>query len=128
MQLTIIAAIFVAIAGVVFAIQNNAPVTVDFFIWQFTSSLALVLMLAVAVGAMIVALLTTPATLRRQWLIAQQKRRIDALEKDLGDLRARTAELDAIPLEPAASPEKPFGALKDNPPETIAPPGPDLAR
>ena len=123
MQLTIIAAIFVAIAGVVFAIQNNAPVTVDFFIWQFTSSLALVLMLAVAVGAMIVALLTTPATLRRQWLIAQQRKRIDALEKDLGFLRARSTELKAQSLEPETQPEKPFGVLKDSSLDTQGPPG-----
>ena len=35
MQLTIIAAIFVAIAGVFFAMQNNIPVTVNFLLWRF---------------------------------------------------------------------------------------------
>ena len=92
MQLTVIAAIFVAIAGVVFAMQNNAPVSVDFFIWQFNSSLAVVLLLAVAFGAIILALLTTPKTLRRQWIVSQQRKRIEALEKDLELLKTRTAE------------------------------------
>ena len=97
MQLTIIAALFVAIAGVVFAIQNHTSVSVDFFIWQFSSPLALVLLLAVASGAIVVALLTTPATLRRQWLISQQRKRIEALEKQIAGLRSQAAEANASP-------------------------------
>lgn len=94
MQLTIIAAIFVGIAGVVFAMQNNVPVTVNFLLWRFDSSLAMVLLLAVAVGAIVVALLTTPGTVRRQWVVARQKRRIEDLEKDNEFQKGRIAELE----------------------------------
>lgn len=81
MQIKIIAAIFIAMAGVIFAMQNNVPVTVNFLLWRFDSSLALVLLAALALGAIIVALLTTPATIRRQWQLIRQKRRIDELER-----------------------------------------------
>ena len=81
MQLMIIAAIFVGIGAVAFAMQNNLPVTVNFLLWRFDSSLAMVLLLALATGAIVVALLTTPGTLRRQWQLARQRRQLDELEK-----------------------------------------------
>lgn len=89
MQLMIIAAIAVAIVSVVFALQNTAAVSVHFLLWQFDSTLALVLLLAVATGALIVALLSTPATLRSQWQLARQRRKISELETANATLRAR---------------------------------------
>lgn len=86
MQLKIIAAIFFAMVGVVFSMQNNIPVTVNFLLWRFDSSLALVLMAALALGAIIVALLTTLATIRRRWQLIRQKRRIEELERICGAL------------------------------------------
>jgi len=104
MQLAIIAAIFAAIVGVAFAMQNNVPVTVNFLFWRFDSSLAMVLLLALAIGAIAVALLSTPMTLRSQWQLARQKRRIEDLEKTCNDQRGRIADLEAhIPAEMAAS-------------------------
>lgn len=81
MQLMIIAAIFVGIGAVAFAMQNNLPVTVNFLLWRFDSSLAMVLLLALATGAIVVALLTTPGTLRRQWQLARQRRQLEEMEK-----------------------------------------------
>ncbi|MFZ1444914.1 MAG: LapA family protein [Candidatus Dechloromonas phosphoritropha] len=114
MQLTIIAAIFVAIAGVFFAMQNNIPVTVNFLLWRFDGSLAMVLLLAVAMGATMVALLTTPATLRRQWLVARQKRRVEELERDNELQKAHIAKLEessGAPGDISASPP-PYVGLK----------------
>ncbi|OHC63383.1 MAG: hypothetical protein A2045_03555 [Rhodocyclales bacterium GWA2_65_20] len=102
MQLAIIAAITAAIVGVAFAMQNNVPVTVNFLLWRFDSSLAMVLLLALAFGAIIVALLTTPATLRWQWQLARQKRRIEELERTGDEQRGRIVELENhIPAEAA---------------------------
>ena len=114
MQLTIIAAIFVAITGVFFAMQNNAPVSINFLFWHFDGSLALVLLLAVAMGAVIVALLTTPATLRQQWLVGRQKRRIVELEKDKESLNTRISELEVQLNVPAEAHEStpPYVGLK----------------
>ena len=112
MQLAIIAAIFTAIVGVAFAMQNNVPVTVNFLLWRFDSSLAMVLLLALACGAIIVALLTTPATLKWQWQLARQKRRIEDLERTCNGQLSRIADLERrIPAEQAAEP-RPYVGLK----------------
>ncbi len=46
--------------SVVFALQNVAVITVTFFSWQLTGSLALILLLAMASGVLITMLLTLP--------------------------------------------------------------------
>lgn len=115
MQLTIIAAIFIAIIGGIFAMQNNVPVTVNFLLWRFDSSLAMVLLFALALGATVVALLTTPATVRRKWQLSRQSKRIAALEKDEEVLKARLAEMEkALPATPyAVAPEPTYAGLKE---------------
>ena len=87
MQLVAILGIAVALAAVAFALQNNVPVTVTFLLWRFDSSLAMVLLLALAAGAIIVALVSTPRALRLQWLLARQRSEIAAL-------KAANAELE----------------------------------
>lgn len=51
MQVQLIVAIIVAILAVVFALQNAVPITVSFLTWRFESSLALVLLITVALGS-----------------------------------------------------------------------------
>lgn len=112
MQLTIIAAILISIVGVAFAMQNNVPVTVNFLLWRFDSSLAMVLLSALALGAIVIALLSTPATLKRQWLMTRQKRRIDELEKSCDSQRSRIAELESrVPPENDAAEPRPYAGL-----------------
>ncbi|TBR08053.1 MAG: LapA family protein [Rugosibacter sp.] len=112
MQLTVISAILVAILSGVFAMQNNVPVTVNFLLWRFDSSIAMVLLVALAIGACVIALLTTPATLKRQWQLSRQKRSIEELEKTCTTLRSRIGELEAhLPPEAAAEPP-PYVGLK----------------
>jgi uncharacterized integral membrane protein len=103
MQLTIIAAILTAVIGVAFAMQNNVPVTINFLVWRFDSSLAMALLLALALGAIAVALLTTPGTLKRQWRLSRQKRRIDELEKTCDDQRRHIADLETQLPEPQST-------------------------
>jgi lipopolysaccharide assembly protein A len=117
MQLMIIAAIFVGIGAVAFAMQNNLPVTVNFLLWRFDSSLAMVLLLALATGAIVVALLTTPGTLRRQWQLTRQRRQLDELEKRCDAQRVAMAELErriaaAAGAAPAQTHETPYVGLK----------------
>lgn len=103
MQLTILIGLAVAIGAVAFALQNNVPVTVTFLLWRFDSALAMVLLIAVAIGALIVALFSTPAVLRLQWLVARQKMQISALEQANGDLRVEVARLGAGQGKPGAA-------------------------
>lgn len=106
MQLKIIAAILVAMAGVVFAMQNNVPVTVTFLLWRFDSSLALVLLSALALGAIIVALLTTPDTVRRQWRLVSKDRRIKELEQICSAQQEKLLDAKPRPTVTNADPEE----------------------
>lgn len=81
MQLITIVAILFAIVGVLFALQNTVPVTVDFMVWNFGSSLVLVRLLALALGGVVVALVSIPAAIRRQSTILCQQSCIAELEK-----------------------------------------------
>lgn len=99
MQLAIILAIIIAVAGVAFAVQNSVPATVVFFLWRFDSSLGVILLLTLALGGLIVALATTPSTLRSGWVSKRRRKEIDALKSTNAELRARLAELERGPLE-----------------------------
>lgn len=113
MQLAIIAAILATIVGVAFAMQNTLAVTVSFMLWSFDSSLAMVLLLALALGATIVALLTTPMTLKWQWTMTRQKQRIDELERLCATQQSRIADLENnLPLELVAEEQRPYVGLK----------------
>jgi uncharacterized integral membrane protein len=90
MQLSVIVAIVIAIAGVLFAVQNTVPATVVFLVWRFDGSLGVIMLLALALGALIVALVSTPATLRSNWLIRRQRKEIDSLKASNAELRAAT--------------------------------------
>lgn len=107
MQLAILFGLAVAIGAVAFALQNNVPVTVNFLFWRFDSALAMVLLLAVALGALIVALLSTPAVLRLQWRESRQRKQIATLEQANGALRTELARLAAGgPPADAAAPSQ----------------------
>lgn len=93
MQLLAIFAMCAGIVGVLFALQNNVQVTLSFFLWQFEGSLALVFLLAMLLGALIVGLLSTPATLRRQWRGYRKTRQIRDLE---AERRQLLAEIEAL--------------------------------
>jgi len=90
MQLSVIVAIVIAIGGVMFAVQNMVPATVVFLFWRFDGSLGVIMLLALALGALIVALVSTPATLRSNWLIRRQRKEIDSLKVTNAELRAVT--------------------------------------
>ena len=93
MQLFTIAAMLIAASAVAFALQNSVQVMVTFLLWQFDSSLAFVLLLALAAGGFVVALVSTPSTLRKQWTVIRQNKRIAELEKTCS-----TQERDIIGL------------------------------
>ena len=61
MQLVLILGIAFAIVSVMFALQNNVPVTVNLLIWRFDGSLAVVLLIALALGAFVATLVSSPA-------------------------------------------------------------------
>ncbi len=95
MQLLLIFGIVFAIAAVLFALQNNALVTVTVALWHFESTLAVVLLLAIGLGVLIAALVSTPTVLRGQWSGARLRRQLAALDKEKAALEQRVAALEA---------------------------------
>lgn len=118
MQLILIFGITIAIGAVMFALQNNVPVTVNFALWRFDSSLAMVLLLALGLGVIIAALLSSPAVLRGQWTASRLRRQITGLEEEKSVLAQRVVQLEAevARISPASVPEpeepKPYVGLK----------------
>ena len=95
MQILLISGIGVAIVAVLFALQNNVPVTISFFAWSFGGSLALVLLMALGLGALIAGLVTSPALIGSQWSGKRLRRQVATLEEQNRALQQRVAELDA---------------------------------
>lgn len=118
MQLLLIFGIAFAIAAVAFALQNNVPVTVSFVFWSFDGSLAMVLLLAIGLGAIIAGLVSSPAVIKGQWAAARLRRQVAALEGEKADLAQRIRALEAElkrpdpPVEVAPEQPRPYVGLK----------------
>src|SRR5450756_1077932 len=104
MQLFLILGIVFAIGAVTFALQNSVPVTVVFAFWRYDSSLAVVLLVALALGALIAGLVSTPSVIKGQWAGARLRRQVASLEDDRASLERRVRELESetTPRTPAA--------------------------
>ncbi|MGB2782710.1 MAG: LapA family protein [Atribacterota bacterium] len=83
MQLQLIVAIIVAILAVVFALQNAVPITVSFLTWRFESSLALVLLITLALGILMSLLVSVPSIVKTRKMISSQKKKIRELDTGL---------------------------------------------
>ena len=119
MQLILILGIIVAIAAVVFALQNNLPVVVTVALWRFEGSLALVLLVSLGLGALIAGLLSSPSVITRQWALGRLRKQVTDLERQLAGQQQRNRELEAevarrSPAPAGAAPveEKPYVGLK----------------
>jgi lipopolysaccharide assembly protein A len=119
MQLFLILGIVFATVAVTFALQNSIPVTVVFAFWRYDSSLAVVLLLALGLGALIAALVSTPSVIKGQWAGARLRRQVASLEDDRATLERRVRELEsevgtrASAPVPAAEKAAPYVGLKE---------------
>ncbi len=96
MQLLLILGIVFAIGAVTFAVQNNVPVTVVLASWHYDSSLAVVLLVALALGALIAGLVSTPSVIKGQWTGARLRRQVAILEDHKASLERRVFELEGM--------------------------------
>ena len=118
MQLFLILGIVFAIGAVTFALQNSVPVTVVFAFWRYDSSLAVVLLVALGLGALIAALVSTPSVIKGQWAGARLRRQVASLEDDRASLERRVRELESETAQrtpapvPAAEEAAPYVGLK----------------
>ena len=109
MHLLLVVGIGVAIVAVAFALQNNTEVSVDLAFWSFESSLAMVLLLALGIGAIIAILLSWPRMIRSQWVNSRLRRQISRLETDKAGLEQRILQLEEQlkRVSPEPVPEEP---------------------
>jgi len=91
MQIYLILALAIAVLAVIFAVQNTDPVSVDFIIWQFNSSLALVMIISMLIGVLISILLSSPSMVKNSWTIRKLNKKLSDMEKALNE---KTAELE----------------------------------
>ncbi len=120
MQVFLFLALLIAVIAVVFAVQNTLIVTVSFFFWKFTGSLALVLLLAIVAGALISFLVSLPAIVRGRWslrnLRKDYKQRLTEMENSLAEHKKRLEEAQGklqAPSTPAGQPPQTGGKPSD---------------
>jgi uncharacterized integral membrane protein len=103
-------------ASVIFLLQNDAPVTVTFFSWEYSGSLAIVLMLAMLSGILVAALLLLPSFVRDEFRLSRLRRRNIRLEDELTTTKKELEVEMVSPDEPHTVP--PFRA-SDTPPSVL---------
>ncbi|WP_414566721.1 MULTISPECIES: lipopolysaccharide assembly protein LapA domain-containing protein [unclassified Anabaena] len=82
MQIFLILAILVALLAVVFAFQNAVTISVALFVWNFEASLAIVLILTLAMGIIVGLLVSIPNVIKRNLKIAKYKVKIADIEAE----------------------------------------------
>lgn len=102
--LYLIVALVIAVVAVIFALQNSMLVTISFFSWTLTGSLSLVLLATLAIGVLIGLLVLAPNLLRKTFKSSSQRKRIDALEHEVSQHKAKITELQK-PASVISSPD-----------------------
>jgi uncharacterized integral membrane protein len=92
MQVFLYFGLFISILAILFAVQNNDPVTVSFIIWQFSGSLALVLLITMAAGALISSLISVPNNVKARLTSRNLRKKIDQLENTIKELHVNIEE------------------------------------
>jgi uncharacterized integral membrane protein len=88
----LILALVISTIAVIFALQNTMLVTISFLSWTISGSLSLVLLATLAIGVLIGLLVLTPSVLKKTIKISSQRKRINALENEVNEHKAKVAE------------------------------------
>ena len=95
MIFTLILALAFAVVAVIFALGNTDTVTVSFLTWHLENQpLALVLLVAVAVGILIGILLMTPGAVKRNLALSSHKKKLKGTEKELDLHKGKVTEFE----------------------------------
>lgn len=111
MRVLVIVGVILAIILAVFVLQNNVAVAVHFLFWRFESTLALVLLMSLAVGVVTVILVTIPANWRRRGTLSRQGRELTELQNRLEEHKRQIAALEenlAAARSAGRAPDRPF--------------------
>lgn len=104
MVFALILALAISIVMIFFALENPVMVTVSFFGYAVEGSLALFILVAMAIGVLIGLLLMTPSRIRSGLSNARQRKRIGSLEASLEEQKNKLAAMEKRALS-ASPPE-----------------------
>lgn len=79
MRLYIVSGLGIAFLAILFALQNTNLVTINLLGLQYRHSLALVLLLTLAIGVIVGLLVSIPAVIRRGWRVSRFQKQTDTL-------------------------------------------------
>jgi len=83
MRFFIVLALLIAIAIVVFALQNSSMITISFLAFHYNGSLALTLIIVFTLGLLSGILISIPSLLRKGSQLREHKRRVRQLEETM---------------------------------------------
>jgi len=78
-QFYLILALVLATLVAIFAVQNAQEVNVRFLVWTFQSSVVVVILISLGVGALLAALISLPQMLRARRRFTESERRLERL-------------------------------------------------
>lgn len=110
MLFALILALIIAILAVFFALENTMVVTVSFFGYAVSGSLALFILIALGIGALIGVLVMIPGRIKSGLSNARSRKKIGSLEASLEEHKTKLAALEKL-VESASPPE--FESIED---------------
>lgn len=87
----VILVIGIVLLAVVLTVQNYTVVTLNFFAWTMQASLAVVIVVCLAAGAVLASLAFAPGLIRSRSGLRKLERRIVELEADNSNLTSRVS-------------------------------------
>ena len=78
-QFYLILALVLATLVAIFAVQNAQEVNVRFLVWTFQSSVVIVILISLGVGALLAALMSLPQMLRGRRRLRESERQLERL-------------------------------------------------
>ena len=92
MQIFLFIALILMGVTIIFAVQNTATTMIKFLTWEIEGSLALVLLVAVAAGALISFFFSLPTLARDKWTVRSQRNKLNELEASLDEQTTKLEE------------------------------------
>jgi uncharacterized integral membrane protein len=96
-MLRLIWVLLLLLIATIFAVQNSAVLSVTWLAWQAEASLAVVIAVCFAFGAMAAAVALVPGMYRRWNEIRTLRARVARLEAEVASVRAETSVQSEVP-------------------------------
>ena len=107
MKATFILSLVMAILIAIFALLNGTTVPVNFGFANLESSLALVILVSVAIGAVIIYLIDVVGKFKSTRRIKELEKKVTQLEKDIDEKASIISKLSQVESKPAQDAQKP---------------------